>query len=120
MRRTLAALATAGALLLTPVTACGAETTDADIEFADGTDCDANDRRKKEMPDCGRKVNGKYREWSWVRDGKSKPPSGWKPASESSSAGKPAPRSTGRKSTTGDGSKSKSGTSRNSGTTRRR
>lgn len=116
-RRALAALVL-GAALTTPLAACNTTESGDDTSVeVDVPDCDAEDRRKKEIPDCGRKVNGQYREWSWVAAGKTKPPTGWTSAKESS-AGKPAPKtSTAKKPTTGGGTKS--GTSR-SGTSNRR
>jgi hypothetical protein len=96
MKRRTAAVLTAVALAL-PLAACGAEPADTDLSGVDVEvmDCDAEDRRNKEIPDCGRKVNGKYVEWSWVKAKKTKPPAGWSAAKESatSSTAKPAPGS---------------------------
>lgn len=80
-RRALAALTLTAGLLL-PVACAGPATTDVStIDANEIDDCDRGDRRKKEIPDCGRKVNGKYVEWSWVKAGKKKPPTDWTPAS---------------------------------------
>ena len=57
----------------------GTEYSDALYERSDIGDCDAEDRRKQEMPDCGRLVNGTYQEWDWVRAGRVTPPGGWSP-----------------------------------------
>lgn len=116
-RRTLAALALAGSLLLSGV-ACSAsgEVGDDYGSSSDVADCDADDRRKKEIPDCGRKVNGKYREWSWVSAGKTRPPAGWKASKETTGTSGSQPKAkttTGKKTTTGGGTKS--GTSRTGG-----
>jgi hypothetical protein len=83
MKRRTAAVLTAVALAL-PLAACDAEPADTDLSGVevDSTDCDADDRRNKEIPDCGRKVNGKYREWSWVKAGKTTPPADWTPSRE--------------------------------------
>lgn len=40
-------------------------------------DCDAEDRRKNEVPDCGFTYNSKFYPWSWVKAGKKNPPAGW-------------------------------------------
>lgn len=113
-RRGLAAFALTAALLLSGAACAGGEVEGNYGSGTDVADCDADDRRKKEIPDCGRKVNGKYREWSWVAAGKTKPPAGWKASKESTSAGTtPAPKTTAKKTTTGGGTRS--GTSRTGG-----
>lgn len=43
----------------------------------DGGDCDAEDRRKNELPDCGFLLNGKFVAYSWVKAGKTRAPHGW-------------------------------------------
>lgn len=71
-------------LTLVLATGCGNSTTDTP-DSRSGTevqDCDAEDRRRSEVPDCGRIVNGKFVAWSWVASGKSIPPAGWTPAQE--------------------------------------
>jgi hypothetical protein len=124
MHRRTAAILTARALSL-PLAACG-EPADTDLSEVDVEvmDCDAEDRRKKEIPDCGRKVKGKYREWSWVSKG-SKPPKGWAPGREpavSPAKPKTTPRkATSDKTTVTDGRSRRTTTNRNSGgSTRRR
>jgi hypothetical protein len=110
-----------------PLAACGAEPADTDLSGVDVEvmDCDAEDKRKKEVPDCGRYVKGKFVAWSWVSKG-SKPPAGWSPAREPAvSSSKPAPKTTSRKATSDkttvtDGRSRRTTTNRNSGTTRRR
>jgi hypothetical protein len=126
MKRRTAAVLTAVALAL-PLAACGAEPADTDLSGVDVEvmDCDAEDRRKKETPDCGRYVNGKYQEWSWVKAKKTKPPAGWSPGREVTSS-KPAPKTTSRKATSDkntvtDGRSRRTTNNRNSGgSTRRR
>jgi ABC-type antimicrobial peptide transport system permease subunit len=48
----------------------------------DKPDCDAEDRRKNEVPDCGFYHGGKFVPWSWVAKGKKTPPAGWRAAPE--------------------------------------
>ena len=55
------------------------EYSDSRYQRSDIGDCDAEDRRDQEMPDCGRLVNGVYQEWDWVRAGRLTPPKGWSP-----------------------------------------
>lgn len=46
----------------------------------DGIDCEADDKAKKEIPDCGFYAgpsNTTFYWWSWVRAGKAEPPAGW-------------------------------------------
>lgn len=43
-------------------------------------DCDADDKAKKEVPDCGFYAgpdNRTFYWWSWVKAGKATPPAGW-------------------------------------------
>lgn len=86
MRKRLAILAAATAFTF-PLAACGAPS-DTDLSGVDvgSMDCDAEDKRKNEVPDCGRYVGGKYRQWSWVSKGP-KPPAGWTPGREPAVAG---------------------------------
>lgn len=124
MKRKLIAVVGA-AVLAVPLTACSASG-EVDDEYgasSDAADCDAEDRRKKEIPDCGWKVNGKFREWSWVAAGQTKAPAGWRASQEkaTTTGSNPKPKTTtAKKTTTGGGSKS--GTSRTGGgtTTRKR
>lgn len=51
-------------------------------EPADIPDCDSGDRAKHEQPDCGFTDKGVYREWSWVKAGKTTPPAGWSASKE--------------------------------------
>jgi hypothetical protein len=120
-RRALAALTVTAALILSGAACSASGEVDGDYgSSSDVADCDANDRRKKEIPDCGRKVNGTYREWSWVAAGKTKPPAGWKASKEAAPAvDRPAPKATQAKKSTTTGGGTKSGTSR-SGTSGRR
>jgi hypothetical protein len=123
MKRRTAAIFTAVALAL-PLAACG-EPADTDLSGIDVEvmDCDAEDRRKKETPDCGHYVGGKYREWSWVSKG-SKPPKGWSPAGEPAvTPAKPKTtphKATSDKKTVTDGRSRRTTTNRNSGTSTRR
>lgn len=48
----------------------------------DKPDCDAEDRRKNEVPDCGFRHNGRFVAWSWVAKGKKTPPHGWRGSRE--------------------------------------
>lgn len=112
-RRTLAALTLTAAVILSGACSAAGEVDGDYGSSSDVADCDAGDRRKKEIPDCGRKVNGKYREWSWVAAGKTKPPAGWRASQEktTSTGTNPKPKTTtAKKTTTGGGTKS--GTSR--------
>lgn len=95
---------------------------DADV---DSMDCEADDRAKREIPDCGRKVHGRYVEWSWVAKGPYPPP-GWSPRHEpTASTTKPTPRTSTRAATSGgtnllDGRSRRTTTNRNdSGGTRK-
>ncbi len=47
-----------------------------DVE-ADTLDCEADDRTKREVPDCGFYVGRTFVWWGWAAAGKSKPPTGW-------------------------------------------
>jgi len=122
-RHALAAFTLTAALLLSGGCSASGEVDGDYGGSSDVADCDAGDRRKKEIPDCGRKVNGKYREWSWVAVGKSKPPAGWKASQDtagttgSSSAPK---KTTGKKTTTGGGDTTTKRKTTRSGTTGRR
>lgn len=49
-------------------------------------ECDAEDRRKNETPDCGFKLNGTFVPWSWVKAGKTTAPAGWNRAAEEKNA----------------------------------
>lgn len=127
MRHRLAYLA-ASVVLALPLTACGGEAADTDLSGieVETMDCDAEDKRKNEVPDCGRYVGGKFKRWSWVAKG-SKPPNGWTPGREPASASKPAPKtstarkSTGDKKTTSlDGRSQRTTSKSNGGGTRRR
>jgi hypothetical protein len=43
-------------------------------------DCDAGDKAKKEIPDCGfyaGRDNATFYWWSWVEAGRTTPPAGW-------------------------------------------
>jgi hypothetical protein len=74
----------------TPVNACYEEGSSAiDNYWGSGgrKDCSAGDRRKHEIPDCGRYVNGRYHEWSWVAAGKTVPSPGWTPRKDQVSYG---------------------------------
>jgi hypothetical protein len=111
MRRSLpylaAALALSALLVVTLTLAIAGKdlrTTNTDVSSVevDGMDCEADDRAKREIPDCGRKVGGKYVEWSWVKAGKKTPPPGWLPRHESTaSTTKPVPRTSTRTATSG-------------------
>jgi hypothetical protein len=81
------------AALLAALTLSGCAT-EADVSKADVSDCDAEDRRRHETPDCGFKVKGRYVEWSWVQAGKTVPPAGWSATKEKKSvtSGKKATR----------------------------
>lgn len=48
----------------------------------DVPDCDAEDRRKQETPDCGFRSGGKFYWWSWASRGSSTAPYGWHPGAE--------------------------------------
>lgn len=66
-------------------------------EDNDLPDCDAEDRRKKEVPDCGFRSGGKFHWWSWAAQGKTTAPHDWRPdAEQRAAAGKtpPTPRGT--------------------------
>lgn len=124
MRRHTVAILTA-LMLAVPLTACG-QPADTDLSGVEveSMDCDAEDKRKNEVPDCGRYVKGKFVAWSWVSKG-SKPPKGWSPSREP--AVSPArPKTTSRKATSDkntvtDGRSRRTTTNRNGGgTTRRR
>lgn len=83
-RRTAAALLAALGLVLGATACAEPAEPDAGIEFEapDTLDCEKGERKKKERPDCGRIVNGRYVEWSWVKAGKTRPGAGWSPARE--------------------------------------
>ncbi|MDQ0363418.1 hypothetical protein [Catenuloplanes indicus] len=51
-------------------------------ESDDDSDCDAEDRARNELPDCGWTDGGRFVQWSWVRAGKTTPPAGWRADSE--------------------------------------
>lgn len=85
-RRAVVAAAT-GLALAAGLVGCGesqepAQDEGISIELPDTPDCDKGDRKKKERPDCGRLVSGRYVEWSWVKAGRTTPPPGWSPARE--------------------------------------
>lgn len=102
MKRKLACAAAAAFLL--SATACGAddngeqpvdppaaEVVDEVDDFLssddepDGMDCDAGDKAKKEIPDCGFYAgpgNKTFVWWNWVAAGRVTPPSGWDARSE--------------------------------------
>jgi hypothetical protein len=113
-RRGLAALTLTAALLSGAACSGGVEAGGNTGSY----DCDAGDRRQRDS-DCGRYVNGKWQEWSWVKAGKTKPPKGWKPAKETASTGGGSKTTTTDKKKTTTGGGAKSGTNR-SRTTRRR
>ncbi|MGA3487618.1 hypothetical protein ACK8GG_06360 [Micromonosporaceae bacterium DT55] len=78
------------------------EYSDSRYQRSEIGDCDAEDRRDQEMPDCGRLVNGVYQEWDWVRAGRLTPPTGWSPPRQQPPGYVPPPttgRSTGGSST---------------------
>ncbi|WP_033338862.1 hypothetical protein [Catenuloplanes japonicus] len=54
----------------------------AGADDTDVPDCDAEDRRRRELPDCGWYDRGVYREWTWVAAGRTTPPRGWSAAAE--------------------------------------
>lgn len=113
-RRIALAAAAGGALLLGPV-GCGSQESDVEevtveapsIEVddePDGWDCERsasdNERSRKEQPDCGRYVRGRWVEWSWVAGGRTSPPVGWSErterASDTPATASPAPQRTTR------------------------
>jgi hypothetical protein len=69
-----------------PAPACESEPAEAPAAApapaADKPDCEAEDRRKRERPDCGFMVRGRYVEWSWVKAGLTAAPAGWSSAAE--------------------------------------
>lgn len=79
MRRRLAAIG-AGMALLVGVPACAQQqpadpvTPQVDLSVPD---CDAEDKRKKEVPDCGFRHKGRFHAWSWVKAGHQQPPADW-------------------------------------------
>jgi hypothetical protein len=100
MRRALSALA-AAALMAGLLSACAVqEPVDAPQgpaveapEVPDVPDCDAEDKRKNEVPDCGFTYGGRFYAWSWVKAGKKTPPYGWRADREKSSViAPPAPK----------------------------
>lgn len=112
--RTWAAAAVAAALAL-GLAGCGEPEADEDdagaavavVEFGndderDGWDCERtptdDERRRRETPDCGRYMGGRYVEWSWVARGETPPP-GWTPASETRAASAPRPKASPTKTT---------------------
>ncbi|BCJ64680.1 hypothetical protein [Polymorphospora rubra] len=87
MRLSTLAPTVALAATLVFVTGCGGDPAPQTPTGGSGVeveDCDAEDRRKSEVPDCGRMVNGRFVAWSWVSAGRSTPPAGWTPAKEPS------------------------------------
>jgi hypothetical protein len=51
----------------------------------DATDCDADDKAKQEIPDCGfyaGPTNTTFVWWTWVKAGHTAPPAGWSAARE--------------------------------------
>jgi hypothetical protein len=50
--------------------------------LVDDSDCDAEDRRKKEVPDCGFLLKGRFVPYIWVEAGKTTAPAGWNRATE--------------------------------------
>lgn len=73
--------AVAGVLILGGLVGCGDEPAPAGnapaAEAADVPDCDADDKRKNEVPDCGFTYQGTFYAWSWVKDGRKTAPRGW-------------------------------------------
>jgi hypothetical protein len=53
---------------------------DADDE--NDPDCDREDRKRNEIPDCGFRHDGTFYTWGWVDAGRTTPPNGWRPDSE--------------------------------------
>jgi hypothetical protein len=71
----LIALAAIGSLAAGMLAGCAE--TKAPPAAPEVADCDLEDRRKKEVPDCGFRHRRKYYEWSWVKQGATTPPAGW-------------------------------------------
>lgn len=68
----------------------------------DDNECDAEDKAKREEPDCGRYVNGTWVFWTWVARGQRTAPLGWTRASEprpTTNVQQPVPRGTTAKGT---------------------
>lgn len=106
--------AVATAVLLVPgLAACGNSNPSSSVPVAhqddpiyvdhDGgsqPDCDAEDRRKNETPDCGYYYRGRFYAWSWVSSGRTTPPYGWRGSTEQRAtvarvaAATPAPKRT--------------------------
>lgn len=82
----LAATVTLAAGCSTAGTAPETSTADTDeyvvFDEPEAPDCDAEDRRRNEVPDCGYLKAGRFVPWSWVRAGATKPPKGWSSVTE--------------------------------------
>lgn len=55
----------------------------------DTPDCDAEDRRHQEVPDCGFISGGRFYWWSWAAQNYTTAPRGWRPGAEQRAVTKP-------------------------------
>lgn len=62
-----------------------------DSDDEDKPDCDAEDKARRETPDCGFVHAGQFHWWSWVADGKKSAPAGWTPGREMAAVKGPGP-----------------------------
>lgn len=86
-----AAVATLAALLLS---GCARPDAADPAPAPEVADCDAGDLAKQETPDCGFVHNGRFVRWSWVTQGRTTPPAGWRAAPEKAAAQKPTAKPT--------------------------